>query len=202
MIGQNPPLDEQGLTLATGPVESLIDEKRFKLYRDNLQRIRQHDLILPDSLFHRDIARGVTIFAHQIKAIGGRYEGKFKLRDAPGFGPFGWTADSEQEDFNPRIFLPVYGPCEIMVGGGKEGGQIHIVDEQSGFDARPVLPPEGREGQLIAVNVPGSYSYRTIRINMTTPGTSFYAIRCRDDQPTVGGFKFDWNILPHGRQEL
>jgi hypothetical protein len=202
MIGQSPSLADQGLALATGEVDARRNTPRFELYCDNLARIRQGDLILPNSLFHRDVSRGQTIFAHQIKAIGGRYEGKWKLRDAPGFGPFGWTADSEQEDFNPRVFLPVYGPCEIMVGGGKDGGQIHVIDEHSGFDARPVLPAEGKEGQLVAVNIPGNYSYRTIRIDMTTPGCTFYAVRCRDEQSVVGGFKFDWNTLPHGRQEL
>jgi hypothetical protein len=202
MLGQVPPLEEQGLTIATGPVTDRIDDKLFETYRDRLQQIREGKLILPDSLFHRDTARGQTIFAHQIAALGGRYEGSWKLRDAPGFGPFGWIADNHQDDFDSRIFIPVYGPCEVMLGGGKEGGQVHIVDEASGFDSRPVLPPEGPQGQLIAVTIPGNCTYRTIRITMTSPGCCFYAIRCRDDQPAVGGFKFDWNTLPHGRVEL
>jgi hypothetical protein len=195
MIGQTPSLAEQGLVLATSEVEAMRNTPRFELYRDNLARIRSGDLVMPDSLFHRDTARGQTIFAHQIAAIGGSYAGSYKLRDAPGFGPFGWTA-TELEACT--VHLPVYGPCEIMVGGGKEGGQIHVVDETSGFDARPVLPPEGGAGQLVAVNIPGNYSYRTVRVELS-PGTIFYAVRCRDEQPVKGGFKFDWNVLPKGR---
>ncbi len=210
MIGQIPSLEDQGLTLAGEPAANIAahgsdpayEDEVFKRYRDNLARIRQGDLKLPNRLFHRDTAGGVTIFPHQLAAIGGSYQGSWKLKDAPGFGPFGWIADSHQEDFNPRIFVPAFGPCEILVGGGKDGGQVHVVDEQSGFDSRPVLPPEGPQGQIVAVNIPGNITYRTIRVNMSTPGCCFYGVRCREEQPVLPGFKFDWNTLPHGRAEL
>ena len=52
------------------------------------------------------------------------------------------------------------------------------------------------------VNIPGNVAYRTISIKMSTPGCVFYGIRTRDEQPTIGGWKFDWNTLPHGRSEL
>jgi hypothetical protein len=202
MIGQIPPLEQQGLTIATGPVTNRIDDSMFNLYRNNLHNIRLGNWKLPDTLFHRDNNGGTTIFAHQIGAIGGHYQGKWKLKDAPGFGPFGWIADSEQEDFDPRIFIPVAGPCEVMVSGGSVGGQIEIVDEQSGFNARPILPAEGGSGTIVSVNLPGNVSYRTIRINMMTPGCCFYGIRTHHEQPRVQGWKFDWNTLPHGRVEL
>ncbi len=202
MIGQIPSLEDQGLTLVTGPVEALRNDKLFETYRIRLGHARQGELKLPNRLFHRDSAGGVTIFPHQLAAIGGSYQGSWKLKDAPGFGPFGWIADSHQEDFNPRIFVPVFGPCEILVGGGKDGGQVHVIDEQSGFDSRPVLPPEGPQGQIVAVNIPGNITYRTVRVNMSTPGTTFYGVRCREEQPMLSYFKFDWNTLPHGRVEL
>ena len=198
MIGQIPPLEEQGLTLATGPVTERIDDKGFDLYRGNLEAIRRSNLKLPNTLFHRDQIGSYTIFAHQIGVLGGSYQGSWKLKDSPGFGPFGWIADSHQEDWDPRITIPIFGPCEILVGGGKEGGQVHIVDEQTGYNAKPVLPPE----QMVSVNIPGNVAYRTISIKMSTPGSIFYGIRTRDEQPTVSNWKFDWNILPHGRVEL
>jgi hypothetical protein len=202
MIGQVPPLEQQGLTIATGPVEARIDDDAFKRYRTTLTDIRNGNVKLPDTLFHRDTNGGYTIFAHQIGAIGGHYQGKWKLKDAPGFGPFGWIADSAQEDWDPRIQIPVFGPCEILVSGGKEGGQVLIVDEQSGFNAKPILPRETDQGTIVSVNLPGNVAYRTIRINMLTPGMTFYAIRCQQEQPRVSGWKFDWNTLPHGRVEL
>jgi hypothetical protein len=205
MIGQIPPLAEQGLTIATDEdrmERAAIDDDAFKLYRATLMGIRHGKFKLPDTLFHRDTNGGYTIFAHQIGAIGGHYQGKWKLKDAPGFGPFGWIADSAQEDWDPRIQIPVFGPCEILVSGGKEGGQVLIVDEQSGFNAKPILPRETDQGTIVSVNLPGNVSYRTIRITMMTPGTIFYGIRTRDEQPRVPGWRFDWNTLPHGRTEL
>lgn len=198
MIGQVPPLEEQGLTLATGPVTERIDDRGFAIYRGRLSDIRSGNLKLPSTLFHRDQIGSYTIFAHQIGAIGGSYQGSWKLKDSIGFGPFGWIADSAQEDWDPRITIPICGPCEILVGGGKDGGQVHIVDEQTGYNAKPVLPPE----QMVSVNIPGNVAYRTISIKMSTPGSVFYGIRTRDEQPTVSNWKFDWNTLPHGRVEL
>jgi hypothetical protein len=202
MIGQVPPLAEQGLTLATGPVTDRIDDDAFKLYRATLTGIRHGKFKLPSTLFHRDQIGSYTIFAHQIGAIGGAYQGNWKLKDAPGFGPFGWIADSASEDWDPRVSIPVFGPCEILVSGGKDGGQVQIVDEQTGFSARPVLPLEGEQGQIVSINIPGNVAYRTIRITMNTPGSVFYGIRTRDEQPLASNWRFDWNTLPHGRSEL
>ncbi len=198
MIGQVPSLEEQGLTLATGPVTERVDDTLFGKYKERLYAIRSGEWKLPNTLFHRDQIGSYTIFAHQIGALGGSYQGSWKFKDAPGFGPFGWIADSAQEDWDPRIAIPVFGPCEILLSGGKDGGQVHIVDEQTGFNARPVLPPE----QMVSVNMPGNVTYRQIGIKMSTPGTIFYGIRTRDEQPTVSNWKFDWNTLPHGRVEL
>jgi hypothetical protein len=207
MIGQIPSLEKQGLTIATGGVATLrpraiADDDMFKLYRTNLIGIRHGKLKLPDTLFFHDQQGGHTIFAHQIGAIGGHYQGNWKLKDSPGFGPFGWIADSAQEDFDPRVFVPIFGPAEIMVSGGAVGGEVMIIDEQSGWTARPVLPSEGKDGTIITVNLPGSIAYRTIRINMLTPGCIFYGVRCQREQPRMSNWTFDWNTLPHGRHEL
>jgi hypothetical protein len=205
MIGQIPPLEQQGLKLATIPVyHNNLDseDKLFNQYQANLQRIRYGKLKLPDTLFFHDQQGGHTIFAHQIGAIGGHYQGNWKLKDSPGFGPFGWIADSASEDWDPRVFVPIFGPAEIMVSGGAVGGEVMIIDEQSGWTARPVLPPEGKDGTIITVNLPGSIAYRTIRINMLNPGTIFYGVRCQREQPRVSDWTFDWNTLPHGRHEL
>ena len=76
------------------------------------------------------------------------------------------------------------------------------MDEQTGFNARPILPAEGGQGTIVSVNLPGNVAYRAIRINMSTPGCVFYGVRTRDEQPRVSNWKFDWNTLPHGRTEL
>jgi len=76
------------------------------------------------------------------------------------------------------------------------------MDEQTGFTAKPILPPEGGQGTIVTVNIPGAVAYRNIRVTMSTPGTIFYGIRCHNDQPRALNWKFDWNVLPHGRVEI
>jgi hypothetical protein len=90
----------------------------------------------------------------------------------------------------------------VLVGGGKEGGQVSIMDEQTGFTAKPILPAEGGQGTIVSVNIPGAVAYRNIRVTMSTPGCIFYGVRTHQPQPVVPGWRFDWNILPHGRVEL
>jgi hypothetical protein len=194
MIGQNPPLAEQNLTLAT---DQTFDTHyslpaMFDRYRHNLRAVRAGQLkIASHGLFHRDVDGSRTIFAHQISAISGEYQGEWRLKDAPGFGPFGWMAKD-----HAAIEIPVYGHCEIIVGGGKDGGQVHVKDTMSNYEARPVLPPEGSQGQVVSAHMPGFCNYRKLRIEMTTPGTTFYAVRCKDEQPVNTGFRFDYSVLP------
>lgn len=192
MIGQIPSLAEQNLTLAADPHDRFCDDVLFDRYCENLEGIREGKLkIASHGLFHRDVNGSRTVFAHQIAALGGTYSGTWKLKDAPGFGPFGWIADE-----NSEISVPVYGHCDIFIGGGKEGGQVFVIDEQSGYTARPVVPPEGPQGQILAVTVPGACAYRTIRVERMTPGTVFYAVRCRDEQPVRTDFQFNYDVLP------
>src|SRR5208282_4413014 len=135
MVGQTPSLAEQGLALASGPLEVLRDEKVFGHYRKSLGRIRHGVLRMPGSMFYGEYPGMVTIFAHQIASIGGVYTSSWRLRDSPGYGPFAWRAGEE----GASMTLPVFGPCEVLVSGGKEGGQVEIVDEGSGFSTTPIL---------------------------------------------------------------
>jgi hypothetical protein len=192
MIGQNPPLAEQNLTLATDQTTELAGDDMFDRYRSNLQAIRTRQFkIASHGLFHRDVDGSRTIFAHQINAVNGIYQGEWRLKDAPGFGPFGWTAKTDAV-----IEILIYGNCEIVLGGGKDGGQVYVKDTMSNYEARPVLPPEGAQGQVVSVHMPGFCHYRKLRIEMTTPGTTFYAVRCKDEQPMNTGFRFDYDVLP------
>ena len=87
MIGQIPPLAEQGLKLVTEPKQEPAELAIFERYRDNLNAIRSGYLKLPDYRFCQNY-----IFPHQIPLLGGSYAGDWKLKDAQGFGPFAWRA--------------------------------------------------------------------------------------------------------------
>jgi hypothetical protein len=196
MIGQDPPLEDQGLSLVKAPLTWHGDD--FDRYCDNLARIRDGKWKLSyGDTFFRDSAGGQTFFAHQIAALGGRYEGDWRLKDSIAFGPFGWQiADSSEDRPDSTVRFPVLGPCEVLLSGGTEGGQMHVVDAQSGFDAKPVLPPAGQQGIVVPVFIPGGMAYRDIVVTSVTPGCVFYGVRCCMEQPVLTNFKFDYSVLP------
>jgi hypothetical protein len=194
MIGQNPPLDQQGLKIARKPVDDLRGEEVFKFYRDRMAQIHAGEREIRSSgLFQRDAMGGDMMFAHQIAALGGRYQGGWKLKDSIGFGPFAWRASELQDTM---IAIPVLGPCALFISGGEHGGQCEVADKETGFIARPTLPAEGPQGMVVPVAIPANAAYREVTIKPLTTGITFYGMRCRDEQPRLTNFKFDYSVLP------
>lgn len=195
MIGQEPPLHEQGLTLATQSVELLRDDAAFNTYRDRTQHIRDGEWRPACSRYLTDLQSGTTtILPHQIAGIGGVFTGDWKLRWAQGFGPFAWRAGDEATF--PQIIIPVSGPVEVLVSGGESGGKALVEDTRSGYRAEPDLPAEGPQGQILSLPIPTQVSYREIRITARTPGVVFYGIKTREPQPYHPHVQFDHSFLP------
>lgn len=194
MIGQVPPLEQQGLKIADKPVDSLRSDERFAKYVERIKGIvNGWGKIETSGLFYRDAMGGEMIFAHQLHAIGGEYHGDWRLKDSIGFGPFGWKAT---DTANCSITIPMLGPCAIFLSGGAEGGQVEVIDKKSGFNARPSLPPEGPQGLAVPVAIPVNVSYRDITVRPLTSGIVFYGVRCRDTQPHTTNFQFNHAMLP------
>lgn len=210
MIGQNPPLAEQGLTIATGEVIERWSNDAFQRYVDSLDDVREGRLQLGvDPKFHLDAANGTqTIFPHQIQMVGGSYSGDWKLKEVRGFGTFGWVAGDRASDEkiivqeikiefdNPTVTVPVFGSCSILVSGGKNGGKVEVVDEGSGFTASPEMPPEGDATQVLQLMVPAGIAYRNIRITALSAGVIFYGLQTREKQPFLPNVSFDHSVLP------
>ncbi len=196
MIGQVPPLAEQGLTLATGEVDVLRNDKAFATYVERSRLIREGQLRLPCSRFLRADDGSFTYFPHQIEMIGGKWNevGDWRLKWAQGFGPFAWQATDSLGC--PVIEITLSGPCTILVSGGERGGRMQVIDDASGFDTTLDLVPDPNMGQVMSVQVPASISYRTVRIVALSPGVIFYGITTREPQPTVPGMSFDHTRLP------
>jgi hypothetical protein len=193
MIGQNPPLEQQGLKIASAPMEDFRGDHVFKFYRDRLSQVRMGERsVVYSGLIHSDSMGGPTIFAHQISAVGGWYDGTWTLKDAIGFGPFGWRAAA----IDTQVTLPVLGPCALLVSGGEHGGECEVEDKESKFIARPKLPPETSKGVVIPITIPANISYREITIKPMTTGITFYGFRPRDAQPLLADFYFSYSVLP------
>jgi hypothetical protein len=205
MIGQNPPLAEQGLTIVREPVEKRRKDNAFDYYAGCLKSIRDGKMSLGiDTRFHYDVPNATwTYFPHQMAMLGVVYSGDWRFEECRGWGTFKWVAGHDginypeaADELFPSLTVPVFGPCSILISGGAAGGKVEVVDEQSGFKADPVLPAEGPENQILQMMVPGGLTYRRIRITMLSPGTVFYGIQSREKQPFLPGVGFDHSVLP------
>lgn len=192
MIGQVPPLHEQGLTLTQGLVEARRDDKAFDLYRENLRRCGPcvDGKMLSDGwpVLHRE-GSGLIIFPHQLGCIGAQRSGNWRLKNSQGFGPFAYRAGQGGASLSARIS----GSCSFLVSGGENGATISLTDTRSGFKAEPQLPPE--QGSFIEVNVPGGPVPREI-ILKANEGAVFYGLQTVDPQMIDTTFKFSWDQLP------
>jgi hypothetical protein len=187
MIGQNPPLAEQGLAIVTRPDIQPNDKRRFESFKERSALVRSGELRMPDCNFWRGPDQSTTIYAHQLGHLGARWEGGWTHRAHVGAGPFARRAASA----GSVLKVPVLGPCSVLLTGGDRGAHWKI--SAGAFRSTPSLPPEGN---LMWVDIPDSgASYREVTVEAGTPGGVIYGIRCRDDQPRVP-YTFDWSQLP------
>lgn len=197
MIGQIPPLAEQGLKLVTESVGSLRNESAFASFVDRTRAVREENLRLVhcDGLCLYQAADGSrAIFPHQVASFGGKFAGDWQLKWAQGFGPFAWKARLSWEA-PAMLTVPISGPCTFLVSGGEKGGKAEIVDKASGYKVSPDLPPEQNMQHVLSLPVPAGISYREIVLT-TTPGVTFYGIQVRDPQPWLPEVKFTHATLP------
>ena len=192
MIGQVPPLHEQGLVMTQGPVEARRDDKAFELYRENLRRCGPcvDGTMLSDGwpVLHRE-GSGLLIFPHQLGYINAQRSGNWRLKNSQGWGPFAYRAGPDGASLSLRIS----GSASFLVSGGTDGATVSITDIRSGFKAEPQLPPE--QGSFVEVNVPGGSVPRDI-ILRASEGAVFYGLQTVDSQMIDTTFKFDWHCLP------
>ena len=191
MIGQEPPLHEQGLKIADQPVELLRDDVAFERYRDMHVRINNgHFSIAMDRGLYRD--NSWTYFPHHIPSIGGVYEGDWRLKWAQGFGPFAWKARSS----GPSLTIAITGPVDFLVSGGETGGQWRLEDIASGYTIEPQLTPEPPGSGFVSLPVPTRHPHRAIRLTALSPGLVFYGLRTTQPQSWLPNVSFDWHTLP------
>lgn len=193
MIGQDPPLVEQGLQIADGRYELLRNKMAFETYLTRQEMIRRGNFNPTFPQIHHD-SQGYLYFPHQLASIGAETNKLWFLKWSQGFGPFSYLADMTVGGDQPKWVIPVLGPCSVIVSGGEQGGTVHVEDEQSGYELDLELTPEQQNGAY-QLAVPGSVAYRNVRVTAKTPGVVFYGLRTQIEQPTQP-YKFDWNTLP------
>lgn len=186
MIGQTPSLAEQGLKLATEPVELLRDNTAFNSFVIRSAMIRKGTW-RPD-VIHEALRtpQTHTYFAHQMPHPT-EYSGEWFLQWTQGFGPFSWRAGKDA-----KVTTLLYGPAVFLVSGGKNGAKVKITDTESGYEIAPELPA-GPE-RIAQLSVPANVSYRDIEVEIGEGGV-FHGVQTSEPQPK-GAATFDFSKLP------
>lgn len=192
MVGQNPPLEQQGLELTSGtPTVWASSDSAFERYRDNLAALRSglHHIERP-SIIHRDGA-SMLFFPHQLGYLAGgpQWQGALELKWSQGFGPFAYRAG----EGGASLSLRISGSCAFLMTGGDAGATVEIEDTRSGFRASPSLPAD--QGSVVSISVPGSPVPRTLTCRMDA-GAVFYGLHCDEPQVLDTQFRFGWQQLP------
>jgi hypothetical protein len=195
MVGQNPPLEQQGLELTTRQVPAdlpiLVDQ--FNLYRTNIAALRRQETAteLP-GIIHRDGA-GQLFFPHQLGYLAGgpTWQGTLELQWVQGFSPFAYRAGPGGASLSVRLS----GSCSFLVSGGASGARVTIEDHRSGFKAQPDLPASN---DYITITVPGGPIPRQVSCELAE-GAVFYGLSTSDPQMLDSTFRFSWDQLPEAK---
>lgn len=213
MLGQTPPLDQQGLVLAKAPIEDRRNDVAFDRYVHQTAAIREGKLRpgTPGPIYVDDGGRRLY-FPHQLGLLDARFGGDWNLKWFQGMGPFGWKAGATiargvdttgYKDGDPvpdvliaqwpTLDITLSGSVEFLVSGGDKGGQIMVEDLHSGYTVKPTLPSGTAIMGLVA---PCGVSHRQLRLTALAPGVCFHGIRTREPQPERTDWAFDYSALP------
>ena len=189
MIGQDPPLEAQGLTLVTEEIERFRNGAAFEFYCRNTTSIR-NGVWRPQTItaVHRSSMNGGAslIFPHQLTEP--YWDGDWRVKWSQGFGPFSWRANGD----GAILQLDVFGPCVFVVSGDKRSAKLKLQDLGSGYEIDPEVPPA--EHGLTQLAVPRHCINEAVKL-IAGEGLIFYGIQCQEPQP-ISNEKFDYSTLP------
>lgn len=190
MIGQNPPLEQQGLKLVSQPVEALRHEDMFLLFVDRMNLLFGYKASLLDQPFFSQDDGSRIVMPHQLGWLWGNWTGGWQLKWVQAHGPFVYVAT----EANALIDFMVSGPISVLASGGAQGGSIRITDDMTGFDFTVRLEPEA--GSVLALAVPASIATRKVTVIALQPGVTFYGLNVRGTQMLNIDFHFNHDVLP------
>jgi len=201
MIGQNPPLAEQGLQLVGHATEGRFDpmlfktmrnERAFERFVDRTRRIRQGKFDANSAVSDSDpwIDGHRIIFPHHAPWFCATYKGDWRLQWEQGFGPFAYRAGAG----GASLIVPCFGSVSFLVSGGASGSRIKVRDAISGYVNERDLPPVDQSG-IVGMVVPGSVTYRELTLEVGEGGV-FYGYSSPEEQPYRPDIQFDYSQLP------
>ena len=187
MIGQNPPLAEQGLHLNEVPLDGFARNDVFEAYRLSLSLVRNGvRRVGIDTVFAHETGTW-TIFAHQFPLLGARYLGNWRFRETREFGLFVYHSG----EGGCTLDLPLFGPANLIVSGT---GSVTIDDPSTGYHYELELS-EG-EGKLASLPIPGLFNERIVTLDIRNPGVKLHGMQVSEPQDIVTTRGFDYAMLP------
>jgi hypothetical protein len=187
MIGQTPPLAEQGLHIADVELDGFKRDDVFETYKTRLALVRNGvRRVGVDTVFAHETGTW-TIFAHQLPLLGARYHGDWRFRETREFGLFVYHSG----DAGCSLDLPLFGPANLIVSGT---GSVMIDDPACGYHNEIDLP-DG-EGKLSSVPGPGHYNERTVILHARNAGVKLHGMQVREPQDISTTRGFDYEMLP------
>lgn len=201
MIGQSPPLAEQGLHLTGHAIDGRFDprifeprfnDEAFATFAERTRWIRQG--IVDFKCPVRDIAPYIDgnqmIFPQHAHKFGVTYFGNWRLQWEQGFGPFAYRAG----EGGASLVAPCYGSISFLVSGGAKGARCKVHDAISDYTLERDLPGVNETG-VVSIPIPGSVTYRDLHLELAEGGT-FYGYASPEEQPHRPDFRFDYFQLP------
>lgn len=195
MIGQDPPLDKQGLVLATGRDLGFAHDtpSNFERFVANQGAIGAGNVSATASVpLYQVGVGGFMYFPHHFGEFRDfEMDDNWQLHWLMGFGPFAYRAGPNGATMRMRIS----GPCQISASGHDKGGTLRIRDLDSGYEVDPMLPAaNGQQASIMGVLVPGQVCDRVIELE-ASPGVLICGITVEQPQATTG-FSFNHAALP------
>lgn len=202
MIGQNPPLAQQGLHLCGLPDPEgsfppdihlpRYDPSAFELFAERTRQIRtsSFDSHAPVLDYDPCMNGERMVFAHQGPRFGVRHTGNWRLQWQQGFGPFAYRSG----EGGASLSAPCYGSISFLVSGGASGARCRVRDAISGYVSERDLPPVDQTG-IAAFVIPGAVTYRDVHLELSEGGV-YHGYSSPEDQPSDPSFLFDHTQLP------
>lgn len=192
MIGQDPPLEQQGLSIVKEPVRERCDDASFGQYVECLGSIANcqlHCNVETHFQYHPD--HGWMYPPHQWKKIGAMWSDGWRFRENRAFGEFAYVAKA-----GASVTFPVFGMGALLLTGGKQGSAVKVQDLTTGYHVSPVIAPEGTEMKAIQIPLPGQIVRRLVTLTAVDDGVTIVRLTTREPQMTRPNMRFIYDSLP------
>lgn len=190
MVGQNPPLHEQGLRLNDHPFELLRNDQAFEVFASRTQDIRTGalDLNCPRHLMPHPNGQ-LWMFPQHFNRLHAVLQDEWRTKWTFGLGPFSLRAMQT----GATLSIPVAGPCSVLVAGADEPARVRVTNTKTKERSEVLIAAEKSQQPMEIAGYASGVQYANIVVEALTPGVTVLALRVLQPQPAFpASFDIDW----------